>query len=258
LLAGALLACLPAAAFDAATAEALIARHQAALVEVHATIAVKPELIEGPPGVAEMLGQQNEQEESLEAKGVVIDGSGVVAVPLAALDPTGLIGEALELDTPLGKLKIGMKSTLSAVKVITADGQEFPAEAIFKEPAAGLALLKLNTPPAAGLAAVDLAKDLPPTQAFARVLTLVRLGPDFGCAPTVRVMRIVQTTPPPFPLHDLSGPLSPPGTAAFDQQGRFLGLMVVPARKKQGGIPTISPMLLPTSEILRLGAKALP
>ena len=217
------------------TAAALIAKNQDALVEIQATLSVKPELIDGPPGVGDMINQQPAQEQPGEANGVVIHSTGLIVAPLAPLDPGAMVGDSLELDTPMGKIKLGLKTSITAMKVITADGHEYPAEIILRDPAAGLALLKLTTPPDGGLTAVALTRDLPAPLPFSQVFDLVRMSADFGRAPAVRLLRIVQTTPPPVPLYDLTGVLNTPGSAAFDAAGRFLGLTVVPLRAKGGG-----------------------
>ncbi|MEI7911931.1 MAG: hypothetical protein WCK77_20055 [Verrucomicrobiota bacterium] len=249
---------LRAADFDATSAEALIAKNQQALVEINATITIKPELLEGPPALAGMLAGQKEQVQSVTAKGIIIQSDGLVAAPLAALDPTSLMTDGVELDTPLGKIKIGMKSTLSGVKIITADGQEYPAELLRSEPAAGLALVKANTPPAEGMPAIARVKELAAPLPFSRAFALTRLGAGFDRAPTVRVVRIVQATPPPVPLYDVAGPAAEPGSLVLDRNGAFIGMSVIPCRKQSGGILSASLFVLPATEIARLAAKFIP
>lgn len=256
-------ASLHAAEPPATIAAALIAKNQNALVEIQATLSVKPELIEGPPGIGEIIGQQPAQDQPGETNGVVIHSSGLIVAPLAPLDPGAIMGGGMELDTPMGKLKLKIKTTTSAIKIITGDGHEYPAEIILREPAAGLALLKLTTPPEGGLPAVTLTRDLPTPQPFSPVFDLVRLSADFGRAPAVHLLRFVQTTPPPTPLYDLTGPLQTIGSAAFDAAGQFLGITVVPLRNSDGGMAMeamdeTQACILPTAEILRLGAKAIP
>lgn len=252
-----------AADSPAATAAALIAKNQDALVEIHATLSIKPQLVEGPPGIGEMIDQQPPQEQPGETNGVIIHASGLIIAPLAPFDPGAVAGGGMELDTPLGKIKLSVKATLSAVKIVTGDGHEYPAEIILRDPAAGLAVLKLTTPPDAGLTAVTLTRDLPTPTPFSPVFDLVRLGADFGRAPAVRSLRFVQATPPPVPLYDVTGPLGTIGSATFDAAGQFLGLTVVPLRNAGRSLSIAAlggtqACILPTSEILRLTAKAIP
>lgn len=250
---------LQAAGFDSAAASALIEKNQAALVQIRATVSVKPELIEGPPGIGDMINQQPAKDQPTETKGVIIHGTGLVAVPLAALDPGGIVGsDGMEVDTPLGKLKIGLKTTVSSVKIVTADGKEFPADVILKDPKAGLALIKPGTPLAEPLAAVVLSKDLPAPTLFSRIYAMIRLKTEFGNAPSLRVIRTGAVTPPPVPLIDIADKMVEPGSAAFDDEGRFIGLVVVPFRSKPGSMADVRLCILPQSEILRLGAKAMP
>ncbi len=259
-------ACLPAlcaASPPAATAAGVIAKNQDALVEIQATLSVKPELIDGPPGIGEMINEQPAEEQPANVNGVVIHSSGLVVAPLAALDPGTMLGGGMELETPMGPIKLGMKTTISSLKIITADGHEYPAQIILREPAAGLALIQLSTPPEGSLPTVILAPGLPAPSPFSQLFDLVRLEADFGRAPTVRLIRMVQMTSPPVPLFDVTGPLPTPGSAVFDMSGRFLGLSVIPLRGEGGGssiadIAQTGPSVLPTSEILRLCAKAMP
>ncbi len=259
-LIAAALAPVRAAEPPAVTAAALIAKHQDALVEVQATLSIKPEVIEGPPGIADMLNQQPERDQPAATHGVVIHSSGLIVAPLALLDPGAIIGDGMEIDTPLGKLKLGIKTKVSALKIITGDGHEYPAEIILRDPAAGLALLKLTTPPEGGMAAVALTKDLPTPLPFSPIFDLERLSADFGRTPAVRLLRVVQTTPPPVPLFEVTGPVTAPGSAAFDAAGNFRGVTVIPLRNKGGGAAMALPKIciLPVAEILRLAAKALP
>jgi hypothetical protein len=263
LLASAVMPVLHAADSPSAIAAGVITKNQDALVEIQSTLSIKPELIDGPPGFAEMIEQQPAQEQPAESKGVVIHSSGLIIAPLAALDPGAMLGGGMELDTPLGKIILGIKTTISSLKIITADGHEHPAEVILREPAAGFALIKLSTPPEGGMPAVALTPDLPTPPPFSQIFDLARLGADFGRAPAIRLLRIVQTTPPPVPLYDVTGQLQTPGSAAFDLEGRFIGLSVVPLRGAGGGtslaeIAETGASILPTAEILRLSAKAMP
>jgi hypothetical protein len=263
LLASAGMPALHAADPPAAIAAEVIAKNAQALVEIQATLSIKPEFIEGPPGIAEMIDQQPAEEQPAESKGIVIHSTGLIVAPLATLDPGAMLGGGMELDTPMGKLKLKIKTTVSTLKIVTADGHEYPAEVILREPAAGFALIKLTSPPEGGLTAVTLTRDLPAPLPFSQIFDLVRLEADFGRAPAVRLIRVVQTTPPPVPLYDVTGPLQTPGSAAFDMSGRFLGISVIPLRGEGGGaaiaeIAQTGPSILPTAEILRLSAKALP
>lgn len=250
-------------ATTAAAAAAAIAKNKDALAEIQATLSVKPELIDGPPGIGEMISQQPAEEQPAQTKGVVIHSTGLIVAPLAELDPGAMLGGGMELATPMGQIKLGIKTTISNLKIITADGHEYPAEVILREPAAGLVLIKLTTPPEGGLTAVTLTPGLPAPPPFSQLFDLVRLEADFGRTPAVRLIRMVLSTPPPFPLYDVTGPLQTPGSAVFDMSGRFVGISVIPLRGA-GGFSSIAeiaqsgPCILPTAEILRLCAKSMP
>ena len=259
LLASALFATLHAAEPSATNAAGLIARNQDALVEVQAVLKMKAEIVGLPEGAG---GEIPEQEESVDAKGVVIHSSGLVAVPLAMLDPTALLGdEGMAIETPVGPLKIKLQSSVSSIRIITADGREHAAEVVFREPGAGLAVVKLTSPPEAGMTSVVLGPGQPAPQPFSQCFDLSRLGADFNRATAVRLIRIVQETPAPFPLYELTGPVHSPGSAAFDASGRFLGMSMIPMRGpglSPAALADVRPFILPASEIRRLSAKLIP
>lgn len=246
-----------AAGFDTASASALSAKHKSSLVAIHAVLSVSPELIEGPPGVADMIAQQPAQDQETDFIGVVIHENGTVAVPLVSIDPGAVMGGGLVLDSPLGKLKIGIKAVVSSARIIMGDGRELAADVIFKDNKSGLALLKVKEAPETPLAAVSLSKDVPLPAPFTRVWALNPLKAEFGRETAVRILRAGVVTPAPSPLIDLGGPPSLPGSAVFDGEGRFLGMLVLPMRGAMGDSPNIRVCILPASEMLRLGAKAL-
>lgn len=259
LLASAMFGTIHAAEPSATTAAGLIAKHQDALVEVQAVLKMKTEVVGLPEGAG---GDIPEQEESVDAKGVVIHSSGLVAVPLAMLDPTALLGdEGMAIDTPIGSLKIKLQSSVSSIRIITADGREHPADVVFREPGAGLAIVKLTSPPDTGMASVTIEPELPAPLPFSQCFDLTRLGADFNRAAAVRRIRIVQETPAPFPLFEVTGPVQSPGSAVLDSSGRFLGMTMIPMRGQGHSLAAfaeIRPFILPASEIRRLSAKLLP
>jgi hypothetical protein len=214
-------------------------------------------LIDGPPAIADMIAQQPAQNQEIDTTGVVIHSNGTVAIPLVSIDPGAAMGGGMVVNSPLGKLKIGIKSAVSSAKIITGDGTEFDADVIFKDNKSGLALLKLKEAPGAPLAAVTLSKDVPLPAPFTRVCALSPLKAELGRETAVRILRTGVVTPAPSPLIDLGGPFTMPGSAVFDDEGRFLGMTVLPMRGGMGENPNIRICILPASEILRLGAKAL-
>ena len=248
---------LLAVGFDSASASALSATHKSALVAVHAVVSVSPELIEGPPAIAEIIAQQPAQDQNTDITGVVIHGNGTVAIPLVAIDPSAVMGGGVAMETPLGKIKIGIKAVVRTAKIVTADGSEYDADLIFKDNKSGLALLKIKDALETPLAAVSLSKEVPLPAPFTQVCALSPLKAEFGRETAVRIFRTGVVIPAPSPLIDLGDSASQPGSAVFDDEGRFLGMTVLPMRGNMGDTPKIRVCILPASEMLRLGAKAL-
>jgi hypothetical protein len=265
LWAAACFACLPvlpsqAGSIEPAAASALIEKHQDALVRVSLVNTIRLSLLEGPEELSDMIAQQPPQEQPLEAPAVLIHESGLVAAPLAVVDPTKVMTK-ISLPTPMGAITLGLNGSMSAVRILTADGREMEADLVFQDAAAGLALFKPREAPEQPLTALALAgAAVVDGTAYAPALLLSRHDATFGHAGKVSATRVAPASLTPPAVH----PLVPtagmePGAAVFTPEAGFLGILTVPLRGEislDGNLPI--PCLLPAAEILRLGKEVMP
>ena len=243
-----------AQAFNAESATALIEKHADAIVEVRLVNEVRVRLIEGPEGIAEMIEQGTAEEKEFNAKGVMIDPNGVVAVPSLPLNPTVMLGE-ISVSTPVGDIKLALESRLSNVRIITSAGTEIEADVVLADGETGLMLVKARSKPESGMPALTLAPARPQPPAFTPVLCLSRMSAAFGHQPTAT---IVHATGPLAsrqgldPLADAGA--SSLGGAVFDADGGFLGITVIPTgdRSSNASLLDVRIYLIPASTLLRL------
>ena len=228
------------------TAEQLLQKYQNALVHVEATVQVKMELVEGPPEIGEAVAAQPPREQSTSTDGVIVDAAGIIAVPLAGIDPTRLTQEGINL----GPAKIALKGSITSVKVIDGDGSELEARVALEDAQRGIVLLKLSDSPDEPMTFVAVAADQQAPQPFAQMLMLERLSVRLGNDPIVSLCRFVQQLPGPVRLYDMSGTVNGVGFVVFDVEEKFQGMGVIPLRKGAAG--DVPLMLLPPHELAPL------
>lgn len=251
-----------APAGDPATRElaaGLLTRNAGAIVEVQATLKITPKILEAPEGLADQLaGQMGEQEQNTTAKGVVVDPSGLVAVPLVMLDPSQVMAGGMSVETPMGTLRIGMEAAVISTRVIDGEGREYEARLALRDPNSGVALVSLAEPPAEPMSAVTLPDRTAVPAPFETLFCIERMDAEFGRAPLIRRVRFVRELPAPNPVYAISTPADNVGFAAFDAAGRFTGLGVVVAG--EGATPEAvepTPVVLPAHRITPLARKVL-
>ena len=215
-------------AFDAASATALIEKHRDAIVEVHLVNHLSVRLIDGPAEIADAIAQTPDQDQELHTKGVMIDPSGLVAVPGLPLDPTMLVSE-MTLPTPIGEIKLGLQSRLADVRILTADGGEFPADVVMRDRDTGLMLVKIREAGEKKHASLTPDAARPAPSAFTSVLCLGRMSAAFGNQATTTVVRTTLALATRHGLDPLTGADEDAiGCAVFDAKGDFLGITVIP------------------------------
>ncbi len=247
-----------AGAADQATkdlAAGLAAKHGDALVTVEATLEIQPKILEAPEALKGQIQGIPKTEQKTSSQGVVIDPSGIVAVPLAAINPAVVMAAGIEQATPLGPIKIGADSKFLSVTVIDAEGGEHEAEVALQDQGTGLALVKLSEPPAGVWGAVALPAEAGAPAPFGQLVQIGRLGAIFERSITVRTSRFVQELRVPGLFYELAGTASAPGFAAFDSSSNFLGLGVLPLGLPPQEIASAGVVLLPASRIAPLAEK---
>ena len=252
--------CLPTSLYagdDAAKAAAkdLVAKHGAAMVMVEATLELQPKILEAPEELKAQIPDLPKSEQEGKAQGLVIDPSGIIAVPLAAINPAAVLAQGITQETPLGPIKIGADSSFLTVNVIDAEGVEHEAKVALQDTKSGLALVQLKEKPEQPWAAVELVKGKGHPDAFAPLLQLERLGATLDRQISVRTSRFVQELRIPGLFYELTGSAGAPGFATFDHSAKFVGLGVLPLDLPTQEITAAGIVLLPAARIVPLADK---
>jgi len=218
-----------AAPITADTANALIDKHQDAIVEVRLVNSIGVRLIDGPEELADMLAQAPREEQEFNVKGVTIHPSGLVAVPGLPLDPTMILSE-MSLATPFGELKLGLESLLSNVRILATDGRELEADVVMRDRDTGLMLIKPRETPGQDQPALVPDPDTTQPPPFSQVLCISRMPAAFADQPTATLSRTTGALETRRGIDALTGVAqSALGAAVFDAGGHFLGIAVIPA-----------------------------
>lgn len=241
-------------ASDKALAITVSEKNADALVQVKATLKIQATLIEGPEAIKAQLSEIPAQEQEVATLAVTVHPSGIIAAPLAQLNPIALTGGEISNDTPLGPIKLSLNASFMSVNVIDSKGVEHPATVVLQDEKEGIALLTLNKLEG-DVASISLPEKAFTPEPFEPLIFLSRLGSKFGYEPVIRRGRYVQTLPQPTPFYDLTGMLSDLGTAVFDSKGDFAGISIVPSSSVDSGDAQV--VILPPSHIDRLVKKVL-
>ena len=234
----------------------LVSKHGAAMVMVEATLEIQPKILEAPEELKAQIPDLPKTEQKSSTQGVVIDPSGIIAVPLAAINPASVMAGGMEQQTPLGPIKIGADAEFLTVTVIDAEGKEHDAKLALQDTRTGLALVQLEEKPEAAWPAVDVTaggSDAP--DAFAPLLQIDRLDATLDRSIAVRRSRFVQELRVPGVYYELTGSAGAPGFAAFDHASRFVGLGVLPLGMPPQEIASAGIVLLPANRIAPLADK---
>lgn len=239
---------IPSASADAIgdTARAVLAKNKGAVVQF--TVVVKI----GGGAVGE------EQNAEQEAKGVVIDPSGLIVTTNYAIDPASVFanmggGDAMSKIT----------SKVVSVRILTPEGDEIPAKVVLRDTDRNLAFLRPLTPPRTPLPFIDL-KSGGKAQIGDVIFIYGRMGKSGNRGAEVnysRVTGIVERPRLQYVIQPLPGS-SDFGAMAFNEQGLPLGLLSFRmAPGKRGGFGGASSdalmVVVPTEDIAEIGAQAL-
>jgi len=213
---------------QAETARAIVARHKAGAV----TLAV----------VIKMGGYfGGDQQTELEADGVVLDASGLVATTNMAIDPMSLYS-SMSQDSYGGK----MSSKLVSLKIITASGDEIPGKVVLRDKDKNLAFVRPLQAPATPLAAVDF-RTGGKAQIGDPVFILGRLGKAGNRAVDVTIQRIVGVIDRPRTLYVTEPNMFVNlGNAVFNEKGEALGLSSMRVSSSKRSSLNFSDNMLPT------------
>jgi S1-C subfamily serine protease len=230
-------------------------KFQRAVVTVQVVIKVKS----SGPG---MGGQANESR--MDVTGTIVDGSGLIVLSLAAIDPTEMY-ESMMDSMGNEESKFKMDAELSDAKILLEDGTELPAEVVLRDKDLDLAFLRPKTKPANPMTSVDLAKSST-AQVLDEVVALNRLGRAAGRsygASAERINAVVQK-PRLFYIPATSMTSTSLGCPAFALDGNILGIFVMRTINTKGGGMTMrdfqpeayATIILPAADFLKAARQA--
>jgi len=245
---GAAPATRPAAATAVvAAARDVLSRHGDAIVTVSA---VSKTLV---AGMGRQFGQADEQ--PVEARGVVIDPTGLTVVPYSSLDRSaGNSGFTLYQDGE--ELKIERRWSLSAVKLHLADGTELPARLVLKDADLDLAFIRPDAiPPGKPIASLPLAA-APALAPLDELILVSRLGQHLDRALTVRLDRVTAVMRKPRTLY-LPGDAAGTDVAAFAAHGQFVGIITLRRTRAVTRSASAAVVIVPAEDVLEVARQAL-
>ena len=165
--------------------------------------------------VAKVTYGGNSHDQTVECTGMVIDPSGLTICSLADIDPASEMPE--DKDT-------NMKASLSDVKIVRADNKEYTAKLVLKDPDLDLAFVlpekQADLP--TSFTAVRIGKT-PPVKLLDTVVTVDRLGKEFGREPMVFTSQISAIITKPRTFYFTSAQGTSVSSPSFLLTGEFLG-----------------------------------
>jgi len=174
-----------------------------------------------------MFGETETEETQIEARGVVLDPSGLVVTALSSSDPMTLLNEMIagmgEIEGMMGDMET--KAEITGVKIILADGTALPAQIVLRDQDLDLAFFRPLKTPDKPLAALSYDKAAA-TQLLDTVFVLDRLGVSGNRAIAVIPDRIKAVVEKPRLLYVLLN-TGTPGTPAFTENGGIIGILTL-------------------------------
>lgn len=213
-------------------AQNLISKFSPNLVRLEVEIEVKPEVIEAPDALREMLNSDALADATQNTEQIVnalsVDESGIFAASYAPMNPAAFTPDFTINMGPF-KIKLAIHSSVKAIRVLTNDGESFDADFLHLNEATGIALIKVKDANGRNFTSMTLRDTAAKPADFSRVLQMGAFTTaDYAYQPLVRMARLGQAHPgSQKDLHELWG-TSDSGGAIFDLTGSFIGLSVVP------------------------------
>ena len=198
--------------------------------------------------------EMQEEEQTEEAKGTVLDGSGLVVCALSDVDPTHMV-EMMSGGQPGFK----WQADVTDVKIRPAEGKEMPAKIVLRDKDLDLAFVRPVEPPGAAMASLSFA-DAGEPQAADPVVILSRLGEVGNRASCVLLDRVQAVVEKPRRLYalGLSVHSSGLGCPVLLPDGKVVGLLVLRALPGAAGEQDVMPVVMPAQDVMRAAAQAPP
>jgi hypothetical protein len=200
-------------------------------------------------GVSSSAGSHQSESKS-EAKGTVIDASGLVVMSLSEADPSDIFNGYAEGDE---EDSVRYQAEIAEVKIVFADGVETPAKMALRDKDLDLAFIRPTEKPAKPVPFVDLTADAHP-ELLDELVLVDRLPRSSNRTPHVCFSRVEAKVEKPRTFYVTDrGTL---GCPAFSLDGKIVGITLMQSNQinedteDYSTLPTDSEgIILPASEI---------
>lgn len=213
-------------------------------------------------------GSQSEESKS-EITGTVINPSGLAVVSLFSTDPTSASRNMMGMD--LEEMGFKMETEIKSVDILTAGGDEIPAEIVLRDKDLDLAFLRPKQKTDKPFAALDLSKSGAPAQ-LDPVVAISRLGRVANRAHGALLDRIEAVVEKPRTFYVPAGggmSESSLGAPVFTLDGNLIGILVLRTIRASsssmmgmmgmmggGGSDNAVMIIMPASDVLEVAAQA--
>lgn len=205
--------------------------------------------------VLKMKRSYNGETQTKEMKGtgigVVIDPSGLVVLPFAAINPTesGSDGDGSDSD---------IKSEITSIKIRLGDGINVPYKVVLRDKDLDLAFIKPVNKLPNPVAAVDL-KNSTSTDVLSRVMVLHRLDKIGGYALAATLQRVNAIIEKPRKCYTItmSNEGSQYGGPVFSMDGKIIGLLLTRSIGSSDSDDSSLTVILPAEDINEVAVQVL-
>jgi hypothetical protein len=236
--AGAVPAVREASAAGDPAIEALVASKAASVVSVKFVMKMK----------LSFNGQSQEQEESTEIRGTVVDPSGLVLVANDSLE--GGLSQAQRTQFKARGIEVSVVPTDFKV-LFGNEAKEHPATIVARDSNLGLCFLQLLDADTKPPGALDLTKTAPP--GVGQVLFVVTRKPrGFDCAPVFGRLFVTGKVEKPRSMFAVSGQAAESALPAYDLTGALAGIVSTQSGSEGAESASSETFLLPLDAVARV------
>lgn len=251
-----LLAASLSAQSDRAAARDVAKKWQNAIVSVRVVLKTRMSM-----GGREMQSS----DDTVEAIGTVIDGSGLTVMSLGMLNPGAMMTKMMSGMGGPPEQKMEITSEPTDLKMRLPDGREIPAKIVLRDEDLDLAFVRPTAKPDKPMIAIDL-KDAARPAILDQVVVLSRLGRVGGWASGAALFDVGAIIERPRTFFVLSGPTATMGAPAFLANGKVVGLLTLrqvdagraSMMSMMGGTESLGllAVILPAADILEIAQQA--
>jgi len=222
------------------TAKAVLEKHKDAVVQI--TLVLKSKTIWGGR-------QSGASEQKIEVNGTVIDKSGLTIISNFHTDP----GSGDSFDFGEDGPSIRQETSVTDVRIVTADGREYPAKLVLRDSDLDLAFIRPDQQDL-DMPHVTL-KEYPNPKILDEIISLTRLDRFANREPGIYIGRIMSVIKKPRVRYITQTNLEA-GCPVFDASGNLLGLALMriggTTRWSSYSFLNTMPAVLPCSDILEV------